>query len=128
MAPSPSAKTSLFTLTLAALLATPGVVSAPTIPGIVHALGTASSVAIQATALALEGGAADWDLVCADCLVLVTITQPDQFVVAQSGTVQTTLPPGPYEVRGFAGLFAYTFQHPHEIFVEMHGVGRVLQR
>lgn len=124
--PLPSARLIVTSLAVAALALPTGWALA--LPGAVQALGTASAFAIETGGVAWNGGVATWSYACASCFVRVTVAVPDLFLVAQEGNVFLQMPPGTYDIDGFAGYASYTFEAPRQIFVELHGAGRVAQR
>lgn len=81
-------------------------VAAPAVRGGVGGFGTAVTFAVYADGVALEGGAAEWTLVCAECLVRISVSE-SSFLLAQDGEVRS-LVPGAYEVREFRGLLSHT--------------------
>lgn len=98
--------------------------AAPAIQGLVEGRGMASTFQIMGGGSALEGGAADWTLVCGGCLMRVTFYDVDQFTVVQNGAVRA-LGPGQYELRELRGLVLITQEDLGRFHVEIHGYAKV---
>ena len=109
---------------LAVASVAPGTVGAPFVPEIIQGFGAASWFSVFAFGLALEGGAYDWNDVCAECLIRFTATG-GQFLVVEDGGTTAQLTPGLYEMREFRGLYAFSQQAPGSFLIQVNGLGKI---
>lgn len=95
----------------------------PVVHGALAGSGTAAAFAIHSygAGQALEGGAADWNLVCSACFVRIAVTE-SSFTLVQNGEARV-LVPGTYEIREFSGLVSHS--HTGDGFsVVLAGIGQ----
>lgn len=104
------------------LVATPAV-SALSVPGTIQGAGNVSTYYIVTGGPTVQGGAFQREMACYGCYVRLTIVS-GTFEVAQDGAV-TTLAPGVWEIRGFAGVIGIDQNGLGDFFVELHGTGRI---
>lgn len=93
-------------LLLLALQPAPQAAAAPSVEAPIMGYGIATRYTLYALGYALEGGAADVTIVCASCLIQLTVIDSAFTYAAPSGT--KVLPPGTYEVRDYRGLVQIT--------------------
>lgn len=120
----------LLSISLVALSLVAGVLqpalAAPSIGGAIEAHGTATTFRFFGGGSALEGGTHDWSYVCGGCLLRVTFSVADTFVVVQNGRAQT-FSHGAFEVREFSGLIQLWEEGPGHFVMQIHGVGSAAQ-
>lgn len=106
-------------------LAAPAAMGATLLPGTIQGQGTASNVRIlPGEGLVIEGGAYEWNYVCADCPLRVTIVD-GLFVFYEPTTGSVTLEPGEYELREFRGLLLRNDVAPFEFQIQVHGFAKL---
>lgn len=98
--------------------------SAPSIEGTLTGYAQSPRFQVFGGGHALEGGAYEWTLVCGECLVRVSLLEPNVLLVQSDHAGY--LPPGTYEVRDFRGLFMHTGD-AGDYAIALHGTGHLVR-
>jgi hypothetical protein len=128
VSPLPRAR-HLLLLTLLALtsMPLPHAQASVDVGGAIAGSGTAYALTAYEAGVPMSGVGFQRGELCSDCLIRFTLTdaQPG-FTLVQDGAV-TSLVPGTYEARGFAGDLSFTQNAPHDITLVLAGVGQIVR-